>query len=95
MNPGHPRWRHGPLACYHLLEGNRREALEATRAGAATARRGGGARWPPHCGSNGDEHGRPGDGAAYATFSDALARRDEIVQSPRPPPRIAELIFGT
>ena len=42
MNPGHPRWRHGPLACYHLLEGNRREALEATRAGAATARRGGG-----------------------------------------------------
>jgi len=31
----------------------------------------------------------------YATFSDALARRDEIVQSPRPPTRIAELIFGT
>ena len=31
----------------------------------------------------------------YATLSDALARRDEIVQSPRMPPRSAELIFGT
>jgi hypothetical protein len=33
--------------------------------------------------------------ALYATFSDALARRDGIVQSSRRPPGIAELIFGT
>jgi len=91
MNPGHPRWRHGPFACYHLLEGNRRETLEATR---RLAEAGGhaGRRTAAQMGmSMADQAMEP----LYATFSDALARWDEIVQSPRMPPRSAELIFGT
>lgn len=95
MNPGHLRGRHAPLACCHLLKGNWRDAPEATRAGTPTARRGGvhaGRRTAARMGMSTADRAME---RLCATFSDALARRDEIVQSSRLPPGIAELIFGT
>jgi adenylate cyclase len=34
LNPGHPPWYHQPLSIYHVMKGNKVEALETARAGA-------------------------------------------------------------
>ena len=39
MNPGHPPWYHAPLAYYHLVKGNKAEALDAARNGGSDGRR--------------------------------------------------------
>lgn len=93
---GHPPWDHGPLAYYHLQKGNKRQALDAARAGAPDGSPIAGFTLAAALHLNGDEiMADQALESIYATFPDARARQDEIVRSQRLPPRIVELIFGT
>ncbi len=95
MNPGHPPWYYGPLVHYHLLNGNRKEALDAARKGAPDGSPMAGFMLAAALRLNDDDI--MADQALetiYATFPDVRARSQEIVQSQRLPPKIVQLIFG-
>jgi adenylate cyclase len=95
MNPGHPPWYHAPLANYHLLKGNKAEALEQARNGAPDGSPIAGFTLAAALRLNGDDV--MADRAletVYATYPETRARRMEIVTSQRLPPQIVALVFG-
>lgn len=95
INPGHPPWYHGPLATYHILRGNKAEAIRQAQEAAtdgspmavfmlAAAQR-----------LNGDS--AKADETLqklYATHPEARDNRDELLKRLRFPDRLVKLIFG-
>lgn len=95
MNPGHPPWYYAPLAYYHLLKGNKAEALEQARNGAPDGSPIAGFTLAAALRLNGDNV--MADQALetiFAIYPEARARQQEIVTSQRLPTKIIELAFG-
>jgi adenylate cyclase len=96
INPGHPAWYHGPLAIYHILKGNRPEALRAAQEAAMDGSPLAGYLLAAALRLNGD--GAKADQALeslYATHPEARDNREELVKRLRLPEKLVELIFGT
>jgi adenylate cyclase len=95
MNPGHPAWYYGPLVIYHLMKGNKAEALEAARNGSPDSSPMAGYMLAAALRLNGnDAMADQALESLYAMHPDARDKRDEIVKSQRLPAKMVKLIFG-
>jgi adenylate cyclase len=95
MNPGHPAWYYGPLVIYHLMKGNKAEALAAAENGAPDGSPMAGYMLAAALRLNGNEiMANQALESLYATYPDAREKRDEIIASQRLPARMVKLIFG-
>lgn len=96
INPGHPAWYHGPLAIYHILKGNKDEALRAAQETAMDGSPLAGyllaAAWRLNGNTAKAEETLQ---TLYATHPEARDNRDELVKRLRLPEKLVKLIFGT
>lgn len=94
-NPGHPPWYHGPLAIYHVLKGNKAEALRAAQAAVTDGSPIAGYMLAAALRLNGDDaKADQALASLYATHPEALEQRDALVKSLRLPDKVVKLIFG-
>jgi adenylate cyclase len=95
MNPGHPPWYYGPLVIYHLMQGNKKEALAAAQQGAPDGSPMAGFMLAAALRLNGEAiMADQALESIYATYPGTREKRDEIVRSQRLPPKMVKLIFG-
>lgn len=95
INPGHPPWYHGPLAIYHIVKGNKAEALRAAEEGAKDGSPVAGYLLAAALRLNGDN--AKADQALqslYAMHPEARDNRDELLKRLRLPGTVVKLIFG-
>ena len=96
INPGHPAWYHGPLAIYHILKGNKPEALRAAQEAAMDGSPLAGYLLAAALRLNGDTaKANQALESLYATHPEARDNREELVKRLRLPPKLVKLIFGT
>ena len=96
INPGHPAWYHGPLAIYHILKGNKAEALRAAQEAAMDGSPLAGYLLAAALRINGDTaKANQALESLYATHPEARDNRDELVKRLRLPDKLVKLIFGT
>lgn len=94
-NPGHPPWYYHPLVVYHVMHGDKAEALAAARKGASDGSPMAGYMLAAALRLNGNDiMADQALEALYATYPDIRGRQDEILNSQRVPPKILKLIFG-
>lgn len=94
-NPGHPPWYHGSLAIYHLLKGNKIEALRNAQEAASDGSPQSGFVLAAALRLNGDN--LKADQALeslYATHPDAREKQDEILARLPRSTALVKLIFG-
>jgi len=95
MNPGHPPWYYGPLVIYHVMRGNKTEALAAAQAGAPDGSPMAGFMLAAALRLNGNDiMADQALESLYAMYPEARAQRMQIAHSQRLPPRMVKLIFG-
>ncbi len=95
INPGHPAWYHGPLAIYHILKGNKDQALRAAQEAAMDGSPLAGFLLAAALRLNGDN--AKADQALetiYATHPEARDNRDELMKRLRLPDKLVKLVFG-
>ncbi len=96
INPGHPPWYHGPLAIYHILKGNKAEALSAAQEAAMDGSPLAGYLLAAALRLNGDTaKANQALESLYATHPEARDNRDELLKRLRLPEKLVQLIFGT
>ena len=96
INPGHPAWYHGPLAIYHILKGNKAEALRAAQEAAMDGSPLAGYLLAAALRVNGDNaEANQALESLYATHPEARDNREELVKRLRLPDKLVQLIFGT
>lgn len=96
INPGHPAWYHGPLAVYHILKGNKPEALRAAQEAAIDGSPLAGYLLAAALRLNGDTAKADQTlETLYLTHPEARDNRDELLKRLRLPPKLVKLIFGT
>ncbi len=96
INPGHPPWYHGPLAIYHILKGNKPEALRAAQDAAMDGSPLAAYLLAAALRANGD-HAKADQAleSLYATRPEARDNSDELLNRLRLPDKLVKLIFGT
>lgn len=95
VNPGHPAWYHGPLAIYHILKGNKDEALRAAQETATDGSPLAGYLLAAALRLNGDTaKANQALESLYATHPEARDNREELVKRLRLPDKLVTLIFG-
>lgn len=95
INPGHPAWYHAPLAIYHIMKGNKAEALRAAQDAAMDGSPRAGYLLAAALRINGDTaKANQALESLYATHPEARDNRDELVQRLRLPDKMVKLIFG-
>lgn len=95
INPGHPPWYHGPLAVYHILKGNKGEALRAAQEAASDGSPMAGFMLAAALRLNGDN--AKADQALqtiYATHPEARDNQAELLKRLRFPPKLEKMVFG-
>ena len=96
INPGHPAWYHGPLAIYHILKGNKAEALRAAQEAATDGSPLAGFLLAAALRLNGDSaRANQALESLYATHPEARDNRDELLKRLRLPDKLVKLVFGT
>jgi adenylate cyclase len=94
-NPGHPPWYHGPLAIYHILQGNKAEAIRAAQEAAKDGSPLAGYLLAAALRLNGDAaKANQALESLYATHPEARDNRDELLKRLRLPEKLVKLIFG-
>lgn len=95
INPGHPPWYHGPLAIYHILKGNKEEALRAAQEAASDGSPMAAFMLAAALRLNGDN--AKADQAlqsVYATHPEARDNQAELLKRLRFPAKMEKMIFG-
>jgi adenylate cyclase len=95
INPGHPAWYYGALAIYHVLKGNKAEALAAAEKGAPDGSPMGGYMLAAALRLNGnDQLADQALASLYATHPEIVGKDQEILKRMRIPERVVSVIFG-
>lgn len=95
INPGHPAWYYAPLAIYHILKGNKAEALDAAQKGAPDGSPMGGYMLAAALRLNGnDALADQALASLYATFPALADSEQEAFKRMRMPERIIRLALG-
>ncbi len=95
INPGRPAWYHASLAIYHVVKGNKAEALAAADEGAPDGSPMGAYMMAAALRLNGRD--READDALailYQTHPEIVGKDADIVKRMRLPERVVSLIFG-
>lgn len=94
INPGHPAWYYASLAIYHVLKGNKAEALEAAQEGSPDGSPMGGYMLAAALRLNGqDALADQALGSLYATHPEIKGKDMEILKRMRIPQRVVDLVF--
>jgi len=95
INPGHPAWYYASLAIYHILKGNKAEALKAAEEGAPDGSPMGGYMLAAALRLNGnDAMANQALASLYATFPEVVGHEQEAFRRMRMPDRIVRLALG-
>lgn len=95
INPGHPAWYYGSLAMYHVVKGNKDEALDAAQKGAPDGSPMGGYMLAAALRLNGREQlADQALASLYATHPEIVGKDDDILKRMRIPERVMKVIFG-